>query len=194
MLAKRCCSSTARSAEARISILWQSVSVAFEPGELKFVDTSRHAHWHRILRYQNQPKSSVAFSSSNQAEMLLLDSSRHATYAQHVAKRCCSSTARSAEARISILCSSAVSVSFEPGELVKLRCCSVCRHKSPCMPCTLALSFATRINRKVRFLHQTRLRCWLLDSKSPSPCSVCTTCTEFLLAQARPTMPCISTS
>ena len=106
------------------------------------------------------------FSSSNQAEMLLLDSSRHATSAQHVLsfkfkltgragdslRAVCSSTARSAEARISILCSSAVLVSFEPGELVRLRCCSVCRHKSPCMPCTLALSFATRINRKVRFL------------------------------------------
>ena len=33
VLAKRCCSSTARSAEARISIYIQSILVAIEPGE-----------------------------------------------------------------------------------------------------------------------------------------------------------------
>ena len=61
-----------------------------------------------------------------------------------LAKRCCSSTARSAKARISILCSP-----FQLRLNQAKRCCSVRRHKSPC---TLALSFSTRINQKVRFL------------------------------------------
>ena len=57
-----------------------------------------------------------------------------------LAKRCCSLTARSAEARISIYSR------FQLRLNQTKRCCSVRRHKSPC---TLTLSFATRINRKV---------------------------------------------
>ena len=45
---------------------------------------------------------------------------------------------------------------------------------------------------KFAFSSSNQAEMLLLDSKSP--CNVCTTCTEFLLAQARPTMPCISTS
>ena len=45
---------------------------------------------------------------------------------------------------------------------------------------------------KFAFSSSNQAEMLLLDSKSP--CNVCTTCTEFLLSQARPTMPCISTS
>ena len=45
---------------------------------------------------------------------------------------------------------------------------------------------------KFAFSSSNQAEMLLLDSKSP--CNVCTTCNEFLLAQARPTMPCISTS
>ena len=58
-------------------------------------------------------------------------------------KRCCLSTARSAEVRINIYSR------FQLRLNQVKRCCSVCWHKSPC---TLTLSFATRINWKVCFL------------------------------------------
>ena len=93
-------------------------------------------------------RTSTHTSSWILAARTLLNSRRNLLEEQEtlyvLAKRCCSSTARSAEARISILCSL-----FQLRLNQAKRCCSVRWHKSPC---TLALSFATRINRKVRFL------------------------------------------